>query len=254
MRRSACALDRWQRFVRHVVGRYGPDGRFWREHPELDGGLAMRTWEVWNEPYLPMFSAGGVDPAAYARLVRATVEAGTAVNPDTRYLAAVEMSYVAADGTHRNWAEDMFAADAGLGRLLGGVAVHPYTPGSPFLENPDDQEASFSRINTLLDIARRNGVTTRRPLWVTELGWSTCPNCISQAQQALYWRQSFSRFSKPPLRDTVAAVLAYNLRDLRRTGPSDPFGDFGLLTMDGRRKPAADVVSRAASVARSAHG
>lgn len=245
------SLPRWQRFVRHVVGRYGPGGAFWREHPRLDGSLAMTTWEVWNEPYLVPFSYGGVDVARYARLVRATVQAGREVNPRVGFLAAVEDSYDPGDGSRRNWAEDLFAAAPDLGPLLGGVAVHPYTPGSPLSRRRD--ELRFSRIEDLLGVARRNHVDASRPLWITELGWSTCPRhppCVSVGEQAAYWSQALARIGRPPLEAAVAAVFAYDLRNLGRSGPGDPQGDFGLITGSGARKPAWAVVHRAALAAR----
>lgn len=251
LRRLPPSLPRWQRFVRHVVERYAPGGRFWREHPELDGNLAMTTWEVWNEPYLGTFSAGDVDPVAYARLARATVEAGREANPRARFLAAVETLYRARDGTVRNWADDMFAADRTLAPLLGGVAVHPYSPLSP-LTPAAAGEFRFARTNELLENARRNGVAVRRPLWITELGWSTCTfgsPCVSRRNQALYWAQALDLIERPPLRGNVAAVLGYSLRDIRGDGPDDPLADFGLLTSTGDRKPAWDVIHRAALTA-----
>ena len=248
------SLPLWQRFVRHVVGRYGPGGVFWRAHPELDGRLAMTTYEVWNEPYLPPFSYGGLDPAGYARLVRATVAAGHAVNPDVGFLAAVETVYDAGGGEGRNWAEDLFAADPGLGALLAGVAVHPYAPVSPALP-ADPAQLRFARIDDVLAIVRRHGVTGPRPLWITELGWSTCPSrppCVSLADQATFWRQALERIDRPPLRGAVGAVFAFNLRNLRRSGPGDPQGDYGLITARGGHKPAWAVVRRAALAARAA--
>lgn len=248
------SLPRWQRFVGHVVARYGPGGGFWQAHPELDGDLAMTTWEVWNEPYLESFSKGGTDPVAYARLVRATVEAGHAVDPRARFLAAVEAGYDPGDGTSRNWADDLFAADPALGPLLGGVVVHPYAPGSP-LAPASKRELRFARTEELLATARRNGVTAQRPLWITELGWSTCskrPPCTSREEQATYWRQALERLAQPPLRGAVAAVLGYRLRDIGGDGPEDTLADFGLLTAAGEPKPAWAVVRRAARRAAAA--
>src|SRR4051794_28943618 len=42
------------RFLRVLVGRYGPDGAFWAEHPDIPK-KPIRSWEIWNEPDIPYF-------------------------------------------------------------------------------------------------------------------------------------------------------------------------------------------------------
>ena len=66
-------------YVAAVTGRYGPGGSFWRGRPAL-ARLAPTHFELWNEPYIEYFSVDRVDPARYARLVRAAASAGRAAN------------------------------------------------------------------------------------------------------------------------------------------------------------------------------
>src|SRR5215208_6899314 len=68
-------------FARRVVERYGRGGTFWSLHPELTP-RPLRAVEVWNEPYGRWFWKPDPDPAAYARLVRSTVAAVRAAQPD----------------------------------------------------------------------------------------------------------------------------------------------------------------------------
>lgn len=240
------SLPAWQRFVGHVVGRYGAGGSFWRAHPALDARLAPTTWEVWNEPYFGYFSRGGVDPAAYARLVRATVRAGRAASPRAGFLAAMELDYVAPDGSTRNWAQDVLAADPTLPAELAGIAVHPYVRGSP-LDRSGPAGGRFDRVLELLSLARDHGLRARRPLWLTEIGWATCPReCVTQTEQARFFDELFQRLGRPDLREDTAAVVAYELRDIGGPTPADPLSNFGLLDPQGRRKPAWGVLRRAA--------
>ena len=36
-------------FMRALIGRYGPDGSFWAEHPDVPK-QPLREWQLWNEP------------------------------------------------------------------------------------------------------------------------------------------------------------------------------------------------------------
>src|SRR5437763_145559 len=41
-------------FLRTLIGRYGPQGSFWAEHPDLPR-VPVRAWQVWNEESGPFF-------------------------------------------------------------------------------------------------------------------------------------------------------------------------------------------------------
>jgi len=73
-------------FTAKAVERYGPGGDFWEAHPLLDGDLAARFWEIWNEPYFGFTTNSKVDPERYAALYKAAVIAGREANPATDYL------------------------------------------------------------------------------------------------------------------------------------------------------------------------
>lgn len=65
-------------FATLVVRRWGTRGSFWRGRSRA---LPFERYEIWNEPNLAFFSRGGVDPAAYARLVVAARGAIIAADP-----------------------------------------------------------------------------------------------------------------------------------------------------------------------------
>ena len=58
----------WTSFLRDAVRRYGPQGSFWEENPDLPF-LPIRKWEIWNEENLVTF-ARPVSPRRYADLIR----------------------------------------------------------------------------------------------------------------------------------------------------------------------------------------
>ena len=238
----------WGAFVADVVERYGPGGAFWRAHPELDGKLAPVHFELWNEPWFDTFSTGGPDPAAFAAMQRAAVLAGRRANPRARYLLAAEMGYTARDGTKRNWLEDLYAADPLLNQSFDALAVHPYTFGRAPVSTEGPRASQFKRLDDALALLRARGAADR-PLWLTEIGWSTCrgrPACVTERQQAAYFRQAFRLITKR-YGGQVAAIFAYHLRDFGAPPDRRDFErNFGLLRGNGGTKPAWGVVRRAA--------
>ena len=72
-------------FVQALIGRYGPQGSFWTEHPELPK-RPLRTWQIWNEPHLQeWWNTEGRSPNAwapeYAALLKTAKKAIDAADP-----------------------------------------------------------------------------------------------------------------------------------------------------------------------------
>lgn len=236
-------------FAARAAARYGPGGSFWRARPQLDARLAPRWFEIWNEPYTERYSTGGVDPVRYARMVRSAVNDGAASNPRVGWLMAGELIAENPDGAPFDWLAAIDAVDPALDRDVAGVAVHPYAFGAPGREDPDlSQRYRFDRLGA---IAR--GLTARgagsTPLWITELGWSTCglrPDCTSEHEQAQRLADTIEQLRRKPLSRRVQALFVYHLRDFPGRDGDDREAHYGLLRADGTRKPAWTVVRSAA--------
>ncbi len=240
----------WARYVARVVGRYGPGGSFWRFHPELDPALAPRWFELWNEPYYEAFSADGPDPVRFAAMQRAAAKAGRAANPAARFLMPGETGYTARNGRERDWLADLYAADPKLNDVFDGVVAHPYGVGSP-LHTDGSRRGQTLRLDDLLAELDARGAADR-PVWVTEIGWSTCrlrPACAGEGDQAEYFREFFG-LVETRWRGRVQAVFPYHLHDFADGDADDPQQHYGLLRRDGSRKRAWYVVRRGARAAR----
>ena len=231
-------------FVAAAVARYGPGGTFWRQNPDLPA-RPLLWFELWNEPY---YADHNRDPGAYARLVRAAVLAGRAAQPSARFLIEATTTYQTAAGDERNWIEDMYAAVPDLGSYFDGVAVHPYG-GDPAVYTPygdtDGQPGRVEQIHRELS-AHGDGA---KPLWVTEIGWSTCSGdsaCVTEQQQAAYLR-TFLRLARTTWASYVRAVFVFGLRDLAPNAIDDREAWYGLLRPDLSRKPAWSVLHDAAT-------
>lgn len=226
-------------FTAATVARYGPGGEFWRENPELPA-RPLLWYELWNEPW----DAGcNRDPAGYARLVVAAVSAARAVSPAVRFLIGGDTSYQTLQGKRADWIAGMYAAEPDLGSYFDAFSVHPYG-GDPAVYTPDgdtdNQPARLQQVHAEL-AAHGDG---DKPLWVTEIGWSTCSGasgCVTEAEQARYLEE-FLRDSVTAWRAYVRAVFVYDLRDIAPSPADDPEAWFGLLRPDLSRKPAWSVL------------
>jgi hypothetical protein len=226
-------------FVARIAARYGPGGTFWTSHPALPA-VPLNWIELWNEPYCVCFSAGGADPARYAGLVKTSVRAGRAANPNVKYL--IESDSTGSNG-HPWFLSGMYAAVPDLNQYFEGVAVHPYS----YDTSPSVSSTSYGFQQGLVDV--RNTLVahgaTDKPLWITELGWPTCPagaaeRCVSEAQQAAYVKTAFD-LVKTTYSSYVRALFIYHYGDFAPGNPSDREQWFGLSHVDGTHKPAYDV-------------
>ncbi|HXQ88444.1 MAG TPA: hypothetical protein VN733_02285, partial [Solirubrobacterales bacterium] len=206
-------------FVSHVAARYGPGGEFWTAHPELDGSLAPRFFEIWNEPYIPFFVNGDLDPARYASLYKAAVIAGRSANAATRYLVE-STGDLMIEGKTVNWPDAMLAAEPSLGNYVDGIAIHPYPyHHDPYYQPSSSFTAAFAKTQRIYDDWNGNGVN--RPIWITEIGYSSCTDiedCMFGETQAkreelkaiwlagIFDQLSLDRYAY------VHAVYLYNLR------------------------------------------
>lgn len=226
-------------FTAATVARYGPDGEFWRENPDLPQ-RPLRWYELWNEPWT---AACNGNAATYARLVVAAVTAGRHASPGARFLIGADTSVPAEGGTRGDWLDGMYAAVPDLGRYFDAVSVHPYG-GNPDVYTPiGDTDHQPGRVEQLHAELAAHG-DGNKPLWVTEIGWSTCSGtsgCVTEAGQAQYLDE-FLHDAVTIWRSYVRAVFVYDLRDIAPSPADAREAWFGLLRPDLSRKPAWTVL------------
>jgi hypothetical protein len=133
-------------YMTALVGRYGPDGSFWAEHPELPQ-RPIRRWQIWNEPgpskhYMPLLRA------AY-RHVKAADSGAKVV------LAGLTGTF---EGTP--WDVLRYQYRHGIKRWFDIAAIHMYT-GKP--KNVAEGVRLFRRV------MKHNG-DRRKRVWLTEFG------------------------------------------------------------------------------------
>ena len=198
-------------------------------------GNRVAAWEIWNEPNQSEYMKADDPASAYAALVRAAYPAAKAANPGTTIVAG---SLADAD---YEFSERLLKL--GVGGNFDAWSVHPYSEDRSPL---DPGVAGWSKKAMVAGVPRVRETLLRygqnRPLWLTELGWSTCTirnarayeNCIGEPTQAEYLRQAFEQMRSWPY---VQVGVWFNMQD---TGAdrSSRIDNYGLLRYDGSPKPA----------------
>ena len=173
-------------FVAATVERY--DGDTIADAP---GSPRVAAWQIWNEPNAWETWPGS--PAEYAAILEAGYNAAKAADPTATVVTGGLYIFDGGwnDGIgHRDglsFLNDALTARPTVWSSFDVLAVHPYMPTAA-----PDEPGLFGTIslwgrltmaqNWLADqLAARGG--TPRPLWISEIGWSTCsssePDCPS---------------------------------------------------------------------------
>jgi polysaccharide biosynthesis protein PslG len=232
------------KFAVVLARRYGPGGSFWRERPHLPQ-VAIGSWQIWNEPNLPVYWASGPDPAAYTQLLRTVGQAIKRVDPDAEIVTAglpesdlgmpFEEFVQGMEGADAASAYDVLAVHAFAADAAGAIGA--VAAARRLLDDNDDDA----------------------PIWVTEIGWASggpqSPFTVGELGQAARIRALLAGLAARRQELGVRGVVYYNWKDARPyPGGKDFFGlHTGLLTIDGRAKPALAAFRRAALRILSGH-
>jgi hypothetical protein len=142
-------------YLRALIGRYGPSGSLWTEHPEV-ARRAVRSWEIWNEPNLKEYFRKQPFARPYAALLRAAYPAVKAADPGATVLMASMANF-----SWRDLAKLLKAPGPKL--RFDAAGAHPFS-GRP------SNALKIVRLNR--EALDRRGYR-RVPMWLTELTWSS---------------------------------------------------------------------------------
>jgi len=228
-------------FVGAIAKRYGTGGSFWAENPGLTP-RPLRAIELWNEPWLSSFWRPNPSPAAYAALVRAAAPAIKTVDPRIQVLISGDLHFGWAD-RHENswlngWLTELLKQDLPMGQV-DGWSVHPYCGNrgpyqaaiAGFADQAYAQQWLYQQLPLIRDMTTAAGKF--KPLWSTELGWSTAGD-VDPATQAAFVTGAVQR-AVGEWRSFVARSFLYVLE---KPHNGDRDGGYSLLNDDGSPKPA----------------
>jgi hypothetical protein len=231
------AVEPYAAFMKALVDRYGPNGKFWQDHSPR---VAIRAWQVWNEPNISGFWA--VQPnfePSYVKLLRAAHTAIKRADPDARIVLAgmVNTSWLFISRIYRiRGARDLFDV----------AAVHPYT------RYPAGVLTILGKVRRVMDAA---GDSTK-PIVADEVGWNSSvgksPNHFgvetTEAGQAHNLAELLPRLGKQRARLRLIGFSYYDWAGVEDRGGYE-FDFAGLFRFTNRlftAKPAYSIFRRAA--------
>ena len=228
--------EAYARFVSQVATRYR--GR-------------IPAYIVWNEPNLAVEWAGQPpDPAGYTSLLCTAHSAIRAVDPETLVVSAGLAPTNHTDASaldDRRYLQAMYAA--GAASCFDILGAHPYGFAYPANDARDDHDGlNFARLADLRGIMVTEG-DGDKPVWATELGWTTDPVGeeqqwlrVSEEEQSRYLVGAFELAAQEwPWLERIAV---WNLS----TGLAarDEMRGYSILATDGVPKPAYHALTELA--------
>jgi Beta-galactosidase len=142
------------RYLTALIGRYGPNGSLWAEHPEVPK-RPVRAWEIWNEPNLRVYFNVTSFARPYARLLRAAYPAVKRADPKATVLMASMANF--------SWRDLATLLRTQKGLRFDAAGAHPFS-GRP------SNALKIVRLNR--QVLDKYG-HRRAPMWLTELTWSS---------------------------------------------------------------------------------
>jgi hypothetical protein len=214
------------------------------DYADFAGAVARRyggqvsSWQLWNEPNLPMFF--GFTPhnaPKYTELVKAAYPAIKAVQPNSTVVLA-GLSRLPGDESPPAFLASVYAA-GGKGSF-DAAAAHPYVFPSGVAANP---EGGWSDVGAMRGVMVANGDGGKK-IWMTELGAPTCdcPDGVAPEEQA---KQITDVLAASAATGYSGPAFIYAIRDTDSANRGDREANFGaLLTSDWQPKFAAGVLAR----------
>lgn len=164
-------------YVGAVVERYDGDGS-----ADAPGSPRVAVWQIWNEPNAWETWPG--TPAEYAAILQLGYAAAKAADPSatvaTAGLYVLDSAWKDEVGhwDGLRFFDEALAARPAIWGSFDALAIHPYmpdvAPDQPGLYGAVTLWGRLRTARSWLDerTARRGGSV--RPIWISEVGWSTC--------------------------------------------------------------------------------
>lgn len=151
-------VSQFAAFAAAAAKRYGTGGSYWRAHRKVPAKPIV-SWQVWNEPNLPVYWQPQPRATQYAALLKATSRAIKAVDPSAQILTGgLPQSKLGIPLT--TYIQQLY--DAGAAASFDTLAVNPYAPTA------DGVLGFLRQIRSVMDGAG----DTEGQLFATEIGWS----------------------------------------------------------------------------------
>jgi hypothetical protein len=205
-------------------------------------------YEVWNEPDESTYWHPAPDAAAYATMLKSAYAGIKKGDPSATVVTGPTT------GNNYEWIQSLY--DFGAGGSFDAVAVHTDTacsvvgPDTFYRDSPGGPigRYTFLGYRSVRDVMLAHG--DDKPIWMTELGWSSTagsdtsctrglyagkkPSGVTQAAQAAFLTKAYACLANDPY---VTQADVFTMRD-DSGQPIDELRHYGLLTPSGTKKTA----------------
>ncbi len=188
---------------------YSTDTTGWAAYvrKQVQATPGVPAWEIANEPEMSWWG-GPIPAASYMHMLRDAHAIIRAANPDARIVGPA----VGANAEGIAYLETL--VDLGLLDLVDAVSVHYY---------PFHRSTQFAEV--------KKAVAGRRPIWITETGWTTADQEGGEEAQRAYVRSHYDPDSGILGADpAVEVIFNYELNDDRHPVLPDKDDGWGLTT------------------------
>jgi hypothetical protein len=246
--RAACEPKKnetFARFAAALVTRYGPKGTLWRDRPNVPK-VPIRSWQVWNEPSLGLYSCGRPSPKRYVGMLRAVSKAVKKADRGAEVVSAgIPASKLRSAVPLGRYLKKLYKAHGA--RYFDALAINSYA------RNKRELAKLLRAVRRLMNKRRDR----RTPIWVTEIGWGD----KGLKHRFIVGAKGQSRRVKSSLRYIRRARRRLRLRGFvyfswRDSPPYPPLYrnlwglHTGLLDREGEPKPAFQTFKKAVSAIR----
>jgi hypothetical protein len=197
------------------------------------------VWEIWNEPDVEITFRCDCDRAErYARMLELSYTAIKRANPDATVLIGGLSIHDRNNGGMSFL--DAVVAHSGGKLNFDVLSIHPYMPDrEPESTDPKTVVQNFPyRLEMSYRWLQEHNAANKE-IWITENGYSTCTGCgnlgVSEEEQARRLvRLHIIAMGAPG----VTHFTYFQLKDKFNAGPSDLWGNMGIMRNNLSEKPA----------------
>jgi polysaccharide biosynthesis protein PslG len=208
--KSKAARNAWAAFIGEAVKRYGPDGTFWVENPDLPK-RPIRAWQLWNEQNSPTFYRPKPTPRAFVKLLgsgaKAIREADRGGEVIMGGMFGTPLGGRKPGIAAWNFLEKLYRVK-GAKRTFDAVAPHPYAAHF--------RKKVLPQVKLFRD-EMKDGGDRKAEMWITEIGWGSdgaaSPLNRGPEGQAKRLKESFKYFKNHRKRFNIETVNWYSWRD-----------------------------------------
>jgi Glycosyl hydrolase catalytic core len=176
-------------YLRQLIERYGPNGRFWKLNPTLHP-RPIRVWQIWNEPsanYQWSVQPGTDWASGYSKLLKVAYRAVKKADPGARV--------VLAGLPNRSYQDLKHLYKVGhIHGYFDVAALHPYTA---------TKGGVLTIAKRFKAVMQKNGDGNKQ-LWITELGLPASKGQTSDSSSLQTDDAGMARFLRQAYKDLTA--------------------------------------------------